>query len=362
MSAEAPDPEIPVLPAAARHSLSRLGRHLHASVLRTCLPVETLRELLPRGTVVPREIDDAVITAAVASAAAAGAEAEALNAALDRHHAPALARFARARSGTELLREWSAAAGSPAMPGAYWALLTHPLADRTLRHLAFGDVEMLAGKTPANVSLPMLLARRSVSPRRLTGPAPTPEALDLMLQAALAAPDHGRLHPWRVIEFRTDEAREALADLFEREKRGRDPLAAAGDLRRAREHAIRPPCLLAFVVSLRQRKRVPLREQWLAAGAALGNLLNAAHAQGYGAIVLSGDRCFDPGICADLGLGPHEFLAGFVSIGTVAEPAPAVDRPLSQTVWSCWSSPVQGTRATARPAAWAFTASDKDIG
>lgn len=357
MRAEAPVSEA----TAPRHSLSRLGRHLHASVLRTCLPIEALRELLPPGALVQREVDDAVIGAAAASAAAAGAEADALSAALDRHHAAALARFARARSGADLLREWSAAAGSPAMPGAYWALLTHPLADRALRHLAFGDVEMLAGKAPADVSLPMLLARRSVSPRRLTGPAPKPEALDLMLQAALAAPDHGRLHPWRVIEFRTD-AREALADIFEREKRGRDPLAAAGDLRRAREHATRPPCLLAFVVSLRQRKRVPLREQWLSAGAALGNLLNAAHAQGYGAIVLSGDRCFDPEICAALGLGPHEFLAGFISIGTVAEPAPAVDRPLSQTVWSCWSSPTQGARASARPAAWAFTASDKAIG
>lgn len=347
--------------AAPRHSLSRLGRHLHASVLRTCLPVEALRELLPHGAVAQREVDEAVIAAAVASAATAGAEAEALNAALDRHHAPALARFARARGSADLLREWSAAAGSPAMPGAYWALLTHPLADRALRHLAFGDVEMLGPKAPAHTSLPMLLARRSVSPRRLTGPAPTPEALDLMLQAALTAPDHGRLHPWRVIEFRA-ESRAALADIFEREKRGRDPMAAASDLRRAREHATRPPCLLAFVVSLRQRKRVPLREQWLAAGAALGNLLNAAHAQGYGAIMLSGDRCFDAEICADLGLGPHEFLAGFISIGTIAEPAPAVDRPLSQAVWSCWSAPAQGSRSGARPAALAFTASDKAIG
>ena len=70
-----------------------------------------------------------------------------------------------------------------------------------------------------------LLSRRSVSPKRLIAPGPDLAALDLILQAALAAPDHGGLHPWRVIEFRA-EHRGALAALFEQEKLRRDPLAA----------------------------------------------------------------------------------------------------------------------------------------
>jgi nitroreductase len=116
------------------------------------------------------------------------------------------------------------------------------------------------------------------------------------------------------------------------------------------------------VVSLRQRKRVPLREQWLAAGAALGNLVNAAHALGYGAIVLSGDRCFDPAIVQALDLAPGEYLAGFIAIGTIVEAPPDAARPISQTVWSCWSPQLQDQRLPMRPAPVPFEFDDEDIG
>ncbi|WP_432726006.1 nitroreductase family protein [Variovorax sp. W6] len=187
-------------------------------------------------------------------------------------------------------------------------------------------------------ALAPLLERRSVSPKRLRAPGPGPEHIDLILQAALRAPDHGGLHPWRVVEFR-DAQRTALADRFEAEKLRRDPLASPADLRRAREHATRPPVLLAFVVVPRARSKVPAREQWLSAGAALGNLLNAAHQLGFGAIVLSGERCFDPVLGAELGIGPDEFLAGFVSLGSVAEAAPPRGHALPGQVWSAWIPP-----------------------
>jgi nitroreductase len=180
-----------------------------------------------------------------------------------------------------------------------------------------------------------LLSRRSVSPKRLTRPGPSAREIDLLLQAAMRAPDHGTLHPWRVIEFR-DEQRAQLARCFESEKLRRDPMASASDLRRAREHAIRPPGLLAFVVSPCQRSKVPLREQWLCAGAALGNLLNAAHQLDFGAIVLSGERCFDSVLVQQLGVGPGEQLAGFITIGRIAENPPPARNVLTAQVWSCW--------------------------
>lgn len=329
--------DTPLLPLR-RHHFSALGRHLHRSVLRNCLPIPSLQAVL-RGSGMPHGGSDALRLEAAARIVADDAhQADALHRALDDAHRDAVQRFEMARREADLLALWATAAGTRDMAGAYWALLTHPVATRSLRHLAFGDVEMLNPSLPSG-PLPMLLGRRSVSPRRLSAPGPEAEHLDLMLQAALSAPDHGRLYPWRVIEFRAD-ARQGLADLFEGEKKRRDPMASADDLRRARAHATEPPGLLAFVVSLRQRKQVPLREQWLAAGAALGNLLNAAHELGYGAIVLSGDRCFDPEVAAELGLGAGETLAGFVSIGTIAAPPPDTSRPLSQTVWSCWSPPM----------------------
>lgn len=181
-----------------------------------------------------------------------------------------------------------------------------------------------------------LLARRSVSPRRLQAPAPSAAQLDLMVQAALRAPDHGAQLPWRLIEF-GPESRHALADLFEDEKRRRDPLAPEADLRRARAHATRAPMLLGFVMSPRHRSPVPLREQWLAAGAALGNLLNAAHQLGFGAIVLSGERCFDGELTRRLGVRVDEYLAGFISLGRVAEAPPRRRAVPTRVVWSRWS-------------------------
>ncbi|MFS2056194.1 nitroreductase family protein, partial [Variovorax sp. CT11-76] len=70
--------------------------------------------------------------------------------------------------------------------------------------------------------------------------------------------------------------------------------------------------------------------------AALGNILSAAHQLGYGAIVLSGERCFDETLARQLGVQPGEELVGFISVGTIAEAPPQPRETLSQNVWSCW--------------------------
>lgn len=212
-----------------------------------------------------------------------------------------------------------------------------------LKH-CFADTRKRAGLAP-------LLARRSVSPRRLAMPGPDSGDMDLMIEAALCAPDHGALHPWRVLEFPAHQ-RGALASLFEQEKLRRDPLAPADDIRRAREHATRAPALIAFIISPRPRSRVPVREQWLAAGAALGNFLNAAHHLGFGAIVLSGERCFDPALHSALGLREGEHLAGFISLGTItSQPSPrATVAPSSmRTAWQAEQAAAATAQALLQP-------------
>lgn len=190
-------------------------------------------------------------------------------------------------------------------------------------------------KSQRRARIDALLRRRSVSPLRLGLPGPGKGDVELIVEAALHAPDNGGLHPWRLLEFQTDQ-RNALADCFEAEKRRRDPLASQTDVQHAREHAIRPPVLMAFIVSPKARTRVPNREQWLSAGAALGNMLNAAHQLGFGAIVLSGERCFDPILAKDLGIHSDEFLAGFISLGSVLKPPPNRQYAKTEEVLSQW--------------------------
>jgi nitroreductase len=187
-----------------------------------------------------------------------------------------------------------------------------------------------------NRLLSAMLTRRSVSPKRLCGPGPSADELALMVDAALRAPDHGGLVPWRLIEFPQDR-RSALAKLFEDEKRRRDPIASDEDLGRAREHATHAPVVLAFVTRPERNVLVPMHEQWLSAGAALGQLLLAAHTLGYGAIMLSGERCQDEPLRAALGLESHETLAGFISIGAIAKAPPPAKRPGRERVLSQWA-------------------------
>lgn len=194
-----------------------------------------------------------------------------------------------------------------------------------------------------NPVLASMLTRRSVSPKRLCGPGPSTGQLEVIVGAALRAPDHGGLLPWRLVEFpRSQRAR--LGRLFEEEKLRRDPLASKDDLAKAREHATHAPVVLGFVVRPQRNVVVPVHEQWLAAGAALGHLLLAAHDMGFGAIILSGDRCADTLLREALGIEATETLAGFISIGTIERSPPAASpRPVGSvlSVWTPADEPVR---------------------
>ena len=58
-----------------------------------------------------------------------------------------------------------------------------------------------------------LLTRHSMGIKHLSEPGPTPEQLDEMVAAAMRAPDHAGLVPWRLCAVQ-GSAREHLAELF----------------------------------------------------------------------------------------------------------------------------------------------------
>ncbi|MDQ7249658.1 nitroreductase family protein [Dongia sedimenti] len=177
-----------------------------------------------------------------------------------------------------------------------------------------------------------LAGRRSVAVKRLGAPGPNSGELEIILRAALAAPDHGALRPWRVVRC-SQASRARLADLFVTGKRERHPDSTEVQLEREREKAMRPPVLLALIASpKRGHDKVPVEEQLATAGAAIQSMLIAAHGQGYGAIILSGSRCSDPGVCAALEVGTEETLLGFLSIGSIVEEPKLAPRPKLQDV------------------------------
>jgi len=131
---------------ARRARLADLNPHFHCSLIGTCIGTSALRRLVrrhvPAAGAVDTDLD--VHHDAVALAMDGGAGAKALNKALDEQHALVIRRYAPARDEAALAALWAEALKSGEVPGAYWALMTHPLAGDTLRQRAFGDVHMLS--------------------------------------------------------------------------------------------------------------------------------------------------------------------------------------------------------------------------
>jgi nitroreductase len=67
-----------------------------------------------------------------------------------------------------------------------------------------------------------IVRRRSTPPRRLIAPGPLQSEVELIVEAACAAPDHKALQPFR-FEWVGQEERPALADVFEAAERELDP-------------------------------------------------------------------------------------------------------------------------------------------
>jgi hypothetical protein len=132
--------------AARRLRLADLDRHMHCSIIGTCLTTTALRTLIARLTDIDaRSATDLEIHhAAVDLAGKPGPVVKALHKALDDKHALAIKRFGAADDPARLAELWRDALDAGDVPGAYWALLTHAHATHDLRKRAFGDVHMLS--------------------------------------------------------------------------------------------------------------------------------------------------------------------------------------------------------------------------
>lgn len=180
-------------------------------------------------------------------------------------------------------------------------------------HPAPAEPAAAADGSTAAAALEWLSRRHSIGPRHLGLPAPG--AADLAQAAALAsrAPDHLQLRPFRFVRI-ADPQRVVLAELFERAalRRGQDATAALA----ARQRAHNGPALVALLVHLQPGLTdAPEHEQWLAAGAALMNFINALHLQGFGAKVLSGTSIRDAELQGAF-CDPGEELVAWITAGT----------------------------------------------
>ncbi len=184
--------------------------------------------------------------------------------------------------------------------------------------------------------LALLLTRRSGKPRDMVEPGPDTCQLRTILSAAIRVPDHGKLAPWRFVAVRRDQ-RTALAkvivDAYLREK----PDAGRLEIEAMEQFAHQAPSLVVALSAPAAGSKIPVWEQELSTGAAIMNLLTAAHASGFVGGWLTGWASYSDAVRDAFG-SADERIAGFIFMGTPSRLLEERPRPDYADVVQEWSN------------------------
>ena len=183
-------------------------------------------------------------------------------------------------------------------------------------------------------ALSLLSTRRSGRPRDLVAPGPDAAQLRRILEIATRTPDHGKLAPWRFVRV-PQSARDKFQALLETAYREQNPEPGRLEIEAIERFAHQAPELVVALSSPKGSSKIPQWEQELSCGAALMNLLHAAHAEGFAAGWVTGWAAYSPKVLAGFG-SVEERIAGFVFIGTPAADLEERPRPAYGEVVSEW--------------------------
>ncbi len=158
LSNDPPISSVAAVPLVAGPSVPRAGERkralklweihhkYHCPIVGTCLHVDELRRLAQRfeGWAEDSLSDYEIHVSFVGAAETKNSVSIAAQKRLDRKYPAHLCHFSRAKTPEELEALWREAVASGDVPGALWALMSHPYADQRLRALAYEDVHMLS--------------------------------------------------------------------------------------------------------------------------------------------------------------------------------------------------------------------------
>ena len=173
----------------------------------------------------------------------------------------------------------------------------------------------------------LIHGRVHVSPKRLGNPGPDRSQKNQILLAANAAPDHGRMMPWRFIEI-GQGSRDVLGEVFYQCLLDRDQNATDIQLQDAREKASRGPLLLLAIANyVEHTNEISKEEKLVSLGCAIQNILLSAYALGFGSGLSSGKALKSPRLRNLFNLMSNEDPICFITIGTVTQSKPGRIRP-----------------------------------
>lgn len=228
----------PISLQVMRRRIDEIPGKWHCSIIGTCLPLAELRKIAVKARLdIPRDADDYHVHGAVVhTCGGSRLISRLLTKALDKRFPGQIARFARARTEAELTELWTAHVKSGDVPGAYWALMSHPVDCATLRQHAYGEVHMLSHLSGASqrvdmrrqAELEQQLASRAAEVDALIAERTRWRATEAALRHDLAALDLHRRRSEelerRVAELESSAALTDLRQELRDEKAGADRL------------------------------------------------------------------------------------------------------------------------------------------
>ena len=182
-----------------------------------------------------------------------------------------------------------------------------------------GTLEDAPAQEPSVAVLAAIEARRST--KKFSDRPLTRAQLESLLRAAVCAPDHGKLAPWRFTVLQ-GPSRGLFADALAEALRSRMPEVEDDVVQREREKAFRSPVLVVVSAHPEPHPKVPEVEQWVAVGAAVQNLWLAAVALGLGVAWKTGNAAYDPVVKRALGIPEGDAVIGFLHVGLPLASAP----------------------------------------
>ena len=187
-------------------------------------------------------------------------------------------------------------------------------------------------------ALEAIFTRRSVA--KVSEDCPSREEVAGLLDAAVRAPTHHLTQPWRFVVLTgpiLGKLGEAMAERVLRELGDRPDIEIRAQIERDRP--LRAPVIVVVVYVPSRHPAAIEAEDRYAVGAAMENLLLAAHAAGLGAHLRTGAAAADPGVHELLGLREGEEIASFVYLGYPVNPVgtPTRRTPAPEcTTWLGW--------------------------
>ncbi|WNJ21273.1 nitroreductase [Pontibacter sp. G13] len=172
---------------------------------------------------------------------------------------------------------------------------------------------MLSGNSITEV----IRQRRSIFPKDYSGESVDAEHIELMLENAHWAPNHGRTEPWHFVVLHSEDARktfgEAHAQLYQMETPTED--FKQDKFEKLRRRPLECACLIMICMKRGSNPKIPEIEEIEAVACAVQNMHLTATGLGIGAYWSTGGMVYHDGMKKLLDLGEEDKCLGMMMIG-----------------------------------------------